>query len=200
MNKEFYQQVWGDEGYYEYFSYGVGIDYVCKICLTPFFGKNKTAVELGSGGGVFTEKMVGKFKSLIAIDVIRRPKQFRFIQFVYIELPDKTYRCEGVKDNSIDFCFSYNLFCHLSNEQLIEYVKDVNRVLKSGGDFVFMLSNYEYTRTKVTGEYKLGELLPMGHYYQDERTLDLIMGEGWDVVNPNMIPEHRDIIVHLKKK
>lgn len=200
MNKAFFQRVWGETGY-EYFNYGVGIDKVCEVALTPFFGMNKTAVELGPGGGVFTDKMDGKFKELIAIDVIKRPKQFMYKKFTYIELPDNTYRCEGINDNRIDFCFSYNLFCHLSNDRLKEYIKDVHRVLKTGGDFVFMLSNYEYTKTKVDREFEFGQLLPMGHYYQDERTIDIIADkEDWEFVNRSMIPEHRDIIVHLKKK
>jgi hypothetical protein len=39
----------------------------------------------------------------------------------------------------------------------------------------------------------------MGHFYQDDRTLDVIIGSGWEIVSRNIIPEHRDTIIHLKK-
>lgn len=201
MNKEFFQRTWGDEGYYEYFSYGVGIKKVMEVCLFPFFDNNKVALEIGCGGGTFTEKMIGRFEYVIAIDVIKRPRHLYHKDFTYIELPDNTYNCEGILDNCIDFCFSYNLFCHLSNEQIKEYISDVHRTLKPRGDFVFMLANYKHTKKHLDKEYDLGELTPVGHYVQDERTLDFIIDKDqWEVVSPNMIPEHRDIIVHLKKK
>lgn len=127
------------------------------------------------------------------------PEKFaEFPCFKFIELPDRTYECIGIEDNSVDFAFSYNVFCHLSNEALIAYLADINRVLKSGGDFVFMLSNYKNVQTKQEND-KFGNLLPMGHFYQDDRTLDLIVGYGWGIVNRSMIPEHRDTIIHLRK-
>lgn len=202
MNKEFFQRTWGPDGYYEKFSYGVGIDKVCEVALNPFFDKEKVAIEIGSGGGVFTERMVGNFKFLAAIDVIEKPKSFNLFRcFGYTELPDNTYNCKDFVSGVVDLCFSYNLFCHLSNEQIGEYVADVHRVLRPGADFVFMLANYEHTKKHLDREYELGELTPVGHYVQDERTLDLIIDkEKWEVVSRNMIPEHRDIIVHLKKR
>jgi len=109
-------------------------------------------------------------------------------------LDNQDYSCTGVPDSSINFAFAYNVFCHLSNEAIKEYLESVNRVLRPGGDFVFMLSSYGRSRDD------LGTLLPVGHFAQDERTLPLVIGEGWEVISPNIIPEHRDIVVHLKKK
>lgn len=203
LNKEYFQSSWGENGYYETFSYGVGYKNVIEATINPFISQDKTALEIGPGGGTFTQFMVGKFKHLTAIDVIRKPPQFDLYEsFKYIELPNKCFRCNGVKDRSIDYCFSYNVFCHLSNVALSEYIRDVNRVMKSGGDFIFMISNFEHTRrlTENADKYTLGSFLPMGHFYQDLRTLDIIVDlKQWDIVNNNLIPEHRDILVHLKK-
>jgi cyclopropane fatty-acyl-phospholipid synthase-like methyltransferase len=199
FNKEFFQRSWGKDGYYEEFSYGVGIENVCKLALYPFLDPNKKALEIGCGGGVFTERMIGQFYSVHALDVIKMPDRFNlFPSFEFTELPDQTYECLGIESDSIDFAFSYNVFCHLSNEALTSYLADVNRVLKSGADFVFMLSNYRNVQTKQDSD-KFGNRLPMGHFYQDARTLDFIMGSGWEVVDRNMIPEHRDTIIHLRK-
>lgn len=187
FTKEFFVRTWGPDGYMERFSYGVGINKVGDICVYPFLKFPKMDVlEIGCGAGAFTEMMIG-LCNLTCIDVI--PKPYHLHSLTYIELPNKDYYCTGVPDNSQDFVFAYNVFCHLSNEALIEYVKSVRRVIRTGGDFVFMLSSYG-------GE--LGTLLPMGHFAQDDRTIDIIVGEGWQIVSRNMIPEHRDIIVHLK--
>jgi len=196
FGKEFFQNSWGPDGYYENFSYGVGIDKVCEIALNPFFRHDNTALEIGPGGGVFTERMSGNFKHLTAIDVIPKPAKFSLLEnFTYIELYDKNYDCGGVLAESMDFAFSYNCFCHLSNDAIKHYLRSVNRVLRVGGNFVFMVSSYG--RDLPASD--LGSLLPMGHFCQDERTLALVIGDGWEVMSQNMIPKHRDIIVHLKK-
>jgi SAM-dependent methyltransferase len=202
FDKTFFQTAWGDTGYIEPFSYGVGYKKVAEVCINPFASLHKVALEIGPGGGTFTELMQNQFYHVFAIDVIRMPPQFELYDFfTYIELPDQDYSCRGVKSSSIDFCFSYNVFCHLSNDALRQYLKAANRVLRKGGNFVFMLSNYQHTKQFSEREYYLGDLLPMGHFYQDLRTLDLIMDKSeWEVVDNNLIPDHRDILIHLKKK
>lgn len=189
FTKDFFKQAWGPEGYYENFSYGVGIDKVCEVALYPFTNKDTVALEIGPGGGVFTTRIFGYVKALTCIDVIPRPTGFP-VDINYIELQNQDFFCAGVPDNSINFAFCYNVFCHLSNDAIRQYLVSVHRVLRTGGDFVFMLSSYG-------GE--LGTLLPVGHFAQDERTLDLVIGDGWEIISRNMIPEHRDIIVHLRK-
>ncbi len=197
FTKEFFQQAWGPQGYYEEFNYGVGFNKVVEVCLMPFFNKAHTAVEIGCGGGAFTKKLLKGFYHVTAVDVIKMPEQFTKYS------PDKfTYKqVEGYNTgqfyDSKDFAFSYNCFCHLSNWAIKNYLTDINSVLKRGGNFVFMLSNA--THHDTTG-CELGDCLPVGHFYQDDRTLDLVISDGWDIVSRNMIPEHRDIIVHLKKK
>ena len=189
FTKEFFVRTWGKDGYYENFSYGVGIDKVFEVCVKPFIYGGKRVLEIGSGGGVFTQRIRPSLCGLTCIDVIPKPETVDCC--LYIELDNQDYKCTGVKSNDYDFAFSYNVFCHLSNDAIREYLRSVQRVLVKGGDFVFMLSRYG-------GE--IGTLLPMGHFAQDERTLPLVIGEGWEVISPDMIPEHRDIIIHLKKK
>lgn len=201
-SKQYFKSVW-PEGYYEKFNYGVGIDKVCEVCLDPFFSNIKDALEIGSGGGAFTERMIGNFRYITVLDVIPLPQKFMpYHNFSYIELEDKSYNCALVGDDTKDFCFSYNLFCHLSNEAIKEYVENVHRVLRKGADFIFMIANFEHTKKHLEHDnFQLGQSTPLGHFVQDLRTIDIVVDkEKWEVVNPSMIPEHRDIIVHLKKK
>jgi SAM-dependent methyltransferase len=198
FDKMFFQTAWGEEGYLEPFSYGMGIDAVCEVGLFPFFSPHKDALEIGPGGGTFTQRMIGQFNHLTVMDVIRKPKAFEeYENFTYIELPDRNFECP-VPAYSMDFVFSYNVFCHLSNDALSKYLKGINKALKFGGDFVFMLSNYRHT-SKYGEGYELGDFLPMGHFCQDLRTLDLIIDDNWEVVNDNLLPDHRDIVIHLRK-
>lgn len=202
FTKEFFQRSWGEHGYFETFSYGVGINKVCEITLNPFYNLNHHALEIGPGGGAFTQRMVNKFKSVTAIDVIKMPVHFsKYNNLRFIELPSNSYDCQGIPDNSIDFCFCYNVFCHLSDEAIEEYLENVNRALKPGGNFIFMLSKFSETEKHLPKDHgcQLGELTPTGHFYQNEYTLPYVMGEGWIKINSDMIPEHRDIIIHLKK-
>lgn len=192
FTKEFFTRTWGPDGYYENFSYGVGIDKVCEVCVYPFLYPGHDILEIGSGGGVFTKRIFMAYVNLTCIDVIPRPESLYCTR--YVELKNQDYYCTGLKDGSQDFVFTYNLFCHLSNEALTEYIRSVRRVIRKGGDFVFMLSSYG---SMVSNE-KFGTLLDIGHFAQDDRTIYIIVGEGWQIVSRNMIPEHRDIIVHLK--
>lgn len=201
LTKQFFQEAWGENGYYENFSYGVGIDAVCEKCLYPFI-QDKEVLEIGSGGGVFTKRIAERAKRLTAIDVIKRPESFTWENLIYVELPDKNYACEGVKSESIDFAFSYNLFCHLPDHAIRQYLKSVNRVLRQGGSFVFMLSNFQEVKKGFKDKgFKRGDFLTNGHFYQDDKTIyTVIEYNQWKMINVNMIPEHRDIIIHLEKR
>jgi SAM-dependent methyltransferase len=203
FTKAEFQSFW-PKGYYENFGWGVGLETVVNKTLVPFFDSNKTALEIGCGGGVFTERIVGKFHHVYAIDVIKKPESLDGLDITFIEIPDRDFTCYGIEDNSIDFCFSYGVFCHLSNSALIEYFDNVYRILKPGGDFVFMISFFEKLKKQHPNfedysKYELGNRMEIGHFVQDERTVNLIVDKRWKMVNENMIPDHRDLIVHIRK-
>jgi len=202
--KKFFQTAWGPDGYYENFSFGVGIDKVKEAMITPFIDPNTDALELGCGAGAFTEFMIGKFRSVTAIDVIKKPPSF-FPEVNYIEAPDRDFTCYEIPNDSMDFVFSYGLFCHLSNEALRQYVESVYWVLRPNGNFTFMLSNYTnykkyFPEDNTIYDRKKNLLLATGHFHQDEQTIYEIANlSEWTLVSANMIPEHRDICIHLKK-
>lgn len=202
FDKNFFIKAWPG-GYVEP-GYGIGNYSVYNLCIKPFLSADKTALEIGPGGGTFT-KFMFPFKNLYLLDVV--PKSSRIPDnenISYIELKNQDYYCTGVKDNCIDFAFSYGVFCHLNNEALKTYVHSINRVLKHEGDFVFMLSNFEKIKQRFLSEcfaYKWGEMTPIGHFYQDDQTIDYVVNsEEYNIINRNMCKEHRDILVHIQKK
>ncbi len=204
FTKDFFQKAWGESGYYEDFAYGVGIDRVCEVALYPFLTVSTRVLEIGPGGGAFTSRIVPCVAHLTALDVIKMPSQFAdWKNFTFRELPDQDFSCKGVARESIDFVFSYNVFCHLSNPSIAKYLLSVNRVLVPGGYFVFMLANFAHTKKNMQPEEisncRRGDMTSIGHFYQDELTLGEVIGEGWSIISSNMISEHRDLIIHLQK-
>ena len=202
FTKEFFIRVWPN-GYSEP-GYGIGNNEIVKICITPFKDKEKNVVEIGPGAGVFTRHLLD-FKHIYLLDVVPRPAAIpKNENITFIELADQDFFCTGIEDNTIDFIFAHGVFCHLSNDALKTYMTSIHRILKTGGDCIFMIANIENTKKSFKediNEFKLGDLLPMGHFYQSQETLDFIIDSNdYEFINRNMSPDHRDFLVHIKKK
>lgn len=209
FSKKEFQELWGLEGYYEpHNNHGVGIEKSCETVLYPFLSEDKDILEIGCGGGAFTERIIKSCKSLTAIDVIKQPERLKSYQKLsYIELPNKNYSCKGVDSEVMDFAFSSGVFCHLPYLALKEYLYSVNRVLKHGGDFVFMLSDWDNLKKIISEEEqktsKPDDFTSSGHFHQDETTLFEIYDEDlWDIISENMIPDYGSWYryIHLRKK
>ena len=200
FTKEQFINFWGT-GYYEEFTYGIGIQEVINRTIVPFH--NVKCREIGCGGGVFTKVLSQHFDKVIGIDVIPKHDGLRYPNVKYIELDNQDYKCTGVEDNLIDFVFSYGVFCHFSNDAIKEYLQSIYRVLKKGGECVIMISNFDKLKADFPDydtwdKYKLGDRMLIGHFYQDDRTVD-IMKDKFKIISRNLTPDHRDIVVHLKK-
>jgi SAM-dependent methyltransferase len=117
-------------------------DVVAK-CLSPFFSREKIVLEVGCGKGFWTEKyLAANFKKVIALDLLPSVN-FKSSNIHYIEVPDRDFSCFGVEDESIDFCWSFGVFCHLSIEACQEYMEAIFRKLKPGGCVSLYFSNSE---------------------------------------------------------
>jgi ubiquinone/menaquinone biosynthesis C-methylase UbiE len=202
FTKEQFINFWGNTGYYEEFTYGIGIQEVINRIIYPFGGV-ETCLEIGCGGGVFTKVLSNTFSKVIGIDVIPLHAGVIYHNLEYKELDNQDYKCTGVDDNSIDFVFSYGVFCHFSNDAIKEYLQSIYRVMKKGGDCVIMISNFDKLKAEFPdyddwSKYNLGDRMLIGHFYQNDSTVD-IMKHKFKIVSRNLTPDHRDIVVHLKK-
>jgi SAM-dependent methyltransferase len=116
---------------------------VVNRCLAPFYNKDHTCLEIGCGRGFWTNKYLTKqFKHVVALDLLPNPR-FTSGNVTYIEVPDRDFTCYGVEDNSIDFCWSFGVFCHLSIPACREYVKAIYSKLKPGGKACLYFSNID---------------------------------------------------------
>lgn len=117
-------------------------DLVSKA-LAPFYNKNHVCLEIGCGLGFWTEKYLSpNFQRVIALDLIPDP-HLKGNNIQYIEVPDRNYDCFGVPDESVDFVWSFGVFCHLPLHSVQRYLESIHRVLKPNGWAVLYFSNTE---------------------------------------------------------
>lgn len=113
------------------------VSYLDEKVFTPFVGSCETLLEIGAGGGRFTEVLLPKCNKLIAADtsptMIKLLKQ-RFAPNTKIEYLLLDGRgLAPVPDKSVDAAFSYGVFVHLQHWDIYNYLTELKRVLKPGG-------------------------------------------------------------------
>lgn len=119
---------------------------VVEKCLSPFYDKNKICLEIGCGLAFWTDRYLAQnFKEVIAIDILPK-KDFEKVRLKnrnikYIEVPDRNFDCYEVEDNSIDFVWSFGVFCHLSLEACQEYLHSMYKKCKAGAKVALYYSN-----------------------------------------------------------
>lgn len=122
-------------------------------CLTPFFNPEHVALEIGCGGGLWTTRyLIPQFKHVIALDVIPQPSRLTQYSLTYIEVGDRDFDCTGVADESVDFVWSFGVFCHLSGAAIRSYLSGIHRVLKPNGNAVVMFGNWPKRGSKEMSE------------------------------------------------
>jgi len=98
----------------------------------------KICLEFGCGNGRMTEFLAKIFKKVYALDISkemiesakRRLSQINNISYLIDNNKDKI----NLKDNSIDFIFSYIVFQHLPSKEMIkDALKEFHRILKDDG-------------------------------------------------------------------
>ena len=109
--------------------------------------KAMSVLEIGCGAGRITRALARFFGEVYAVDIsgemVKRARR------ALSDFPTAHILQNNGKDLSvipkkpIDFAFSYIVFQHISNREIIEnYVREVNRLLRPGGLFKFQLQGY----------------------------------------------------------
>jgi SAM-dependent methyltransferase len=143
--KEEFIKFWGNGGYTETWD-GHGYNWSGEIInlVNKELGneKNKTTLEIGCGSGYWTEHLAEKSSFVYAIDLIPTPN-FKNKNINYTQNGDRQFNCSSLADETIDFAFSFGVFCHFSLEACEKYLVDILRVLKKGGTAILMYSDYD---------------------------------------------------------
>jgi len=121
------------------------VDYLDRRVFAPFLGTCEVLLEIGPGGGRFTEILLPKCKRLIAAEAA--PTMLAHLRRRFAANPKLEYlvvkdaSLEPLPDDSVDAVFSYGVFVHLHEWDIFNYLREVARVLKPGGRAVIEHSN-----------------------------------------------------------
>jgi 2-polyprenyl-3-methyl-5-hydroxy-6-metoxy-1,4-benzoquinol methylase len=118
-------------------------DFIVDL-VAPYLSPDADVVELGCGGGKFSQRLAPRCRSLQCTDIsptmIEHTRESLLRRGVGANV---SYRVlngsnfDGVASESADFIFSYDVQLHLQMQNVFSYMLDARRVLRDGG--VFML-------------------------------------------------------------
>jgi SAM-dependent methyltransferase len=130
-------------GYVESWSgYPPGAEREVAHVLLRFANPTHDCIEIGPGGGFWTRKyLVPLFHHVTCLDVIERPPPLP-ATITYHRVPDQDFSCAPLASASMDFAFSFGVFCHLSAAANQEYLHSLSRVLRPGAHALIALANW----------------------------------------------------------
>jgi ubiquinone/menaquinone biosynthesis C-methylase UbiE len=105
-----------------------------------YLGPDVDVLELGCGGGKFSQRLAPRCRSLVCADISEQMLKHAQatlddsgidanVSYVLLDGVDFA----GVPDRSLDFIFSYDVQLHLQPENVFSYMLDARRVLRDGG-------------------------------------------------------------------
>lgn len=127
--------------------------------IDNFLKENMSVLEIGCGRGAWTKNML-KAKHIYTLDALSAEHN-GFWEYVGSENKDKItynkvydFKCADIPDNSIDFLFSYDVFCHISYSGMKEYMKNLYPKLKKGAKCFVMVADYDkYKKSGLWDKY-----------------------------------------------
>lgn len=111
----------------------------------PYLTKNDLVLEIGPGGGKYTEYLLRDCRHLVCVDV--SSKMLRRIRKRFTDVTNlSSMKIDGISFNpfppaSVDFAFSFDAFVHLEPEDIYNYLVELKTVLKPGGKACIHTSN-----------------------------------------------------------
>jgi len=201
--------------------YGIDINKIYEICIEPFVGGKTTALDIGTNGGGWLKKMLNA-EALIGIDVLsaehtgfwKNMPELNKIKYYHVD----DFSCDCLKENSIDYVFSYDVFCHISYSGAEQYLKNLYDKLKKGTNCFIMIADAdkykdEHGKVKLTKyagfndwqsfveDYDGPPHRGRWYLYGTERFCDLLKKYNYTLVNKDVIGEYsiNCPIIHFRK-
>jgi SAM-dependent methyltransferase len=156
-------------------------DAIVDDLVAEYLGPDVDVLEIGCGGGKFSQRIAPKVRSLVCADIspamiaqtrgeLARRGVGENVSYQVLSGLDFA----GVEDNSVDFIFSYDVQLHMQPQNVYSYMEDARRVLRPNG--VFMLhqinlaseggiSHFLTQYNEHTWDYAFDSPARLGHIY-----------------------------------
>ena len=121
------------------------VSHLDEKIFKSFLGSSKVILEIGSGGGRFTEVLLPKCEKLIASDTspamlsLLKKRFGTTAKIEYVLLDGQGLG--SIPDQAVDAVFSYGVFVHLQHWDIYNYLMEVRRILKPGGKAIIQHAN-----------------------------------------------------------
>lgn len=121
------------------------MDYLDETMIRPYFKPGGTVLEIGAGGGRLTEILLRSCDRVIAADT--GATMIRLLRERFSDNPKVEYMrldgrgLAGIADRTLDKVFSYDVFVHLMQWDIYQYLIEIRRVLKRGGRAILHHAN-----------------------------------------------------------
>lgn len=153
---------------------------VCQMCKIK---SNSNVLDLGSGAGRIAmgfSQVLNSSAQYHGIDVWKsginwckknitgshpnfifhyiKPKNNYYFSWFKPKKPENVFRFEFLEDSTFDCVFAISLFTHLLEEDLMQYYREVHRVMKSDGFFYstfFVIDDAAKAHIERTGDHKI---------------------------------------------
>jgi len=196
--KEEFIRFWGESGYTETWDghkYNWSKEIQDLVLNQIGEKKDKTILEIGCGAGYWTKFLCENSFKVYAIDIIPKPL-FEAENFTYLENENDQFNCKTIDTESIDFVFSFGVFCHLSKNACEEYIQDILRVLKKDGTAILMYADKKGLQ-KFYDNKNVSPNSVYGEYVNYENILPMI--KKYDKSAKNIL-DFRDALILITKK
>lgn len=147
--------------------------------VLPYVNGDQYAVEIGPGGGRWTQYLLG-FRKLYGVDyhaelLEELKKNFNQPNMEFINNNGTDF--PGVKERSIDYLCSFGTFVHLDTHLIEAYLANMKPILKPGANVVIEYSD----KTKLMGQLNKGfsENTP-------EKMQAMVLGAGYKILEEDL--------------
>lgn len=117
-----------------------------ETIFAPFLDSPGVLLEIGPGGGRFTEVLLPQCRELIAADTSRTMLRILRSRFEGGERQPRVLHLDGrglmtLASESVDAVFSYDVFVHLEHWDFFRYLLEIRRVLRADGKAIIHHAN-----------------------------------------------------------
>jgi hypothetical protein len=139
------------ESSYGVYGYNSVLYTIFLACIRPYLSRGDTALEIGPGRGAWTKAMLTRDPAMIYAVDAAPAEHTRFWDYVGRDsrvsyMVAGGFDLAGVPDSSIDYFFSFGVFCHLKPAMCEAYIRALASKMKPGANGFLMIADFDKFR------------------------------------------------------